>query len=224
MKTTDWWYRSRFILAFFLLGLYALLWFWLSPGTQQSGSEIQNYLDRMETGLPMEVTEKREFLSRLRRWAEADDGAPVHMLNLIRFRDSMSAVPGHPEFTGTAQEANSHYEQVVLPMLARRGIYPVFASTPQGLGDGLESNLLGFEAEMDFWDRVMLVRYPSRRAFLDLASNQAYMTVAPYKLAAIDLGFVPLDRQYQLPDPRWAVGLIIGLIVLGVTALRRPVK
>ena len=221
MNTTDWWYRSRFILALFMLGLYAVLWLWLSPGTRLSGNEIENYLDRMETGLQMEVTEKREFLARLRRWAEADDGAPVHMLNLIRFRDSMSAVPGHPEFTGTAQEANAHYEQVVLPLLARRGIYPVFASTPQGMGGGLESNLLGFEPELDFWDRVILVRYPSRRAFLDLASDQAYMTVAPYKLGAIDLGFVPLDKSYQLPDPRGIAALLGIALFLGIPALRK---
>jgi hypothetical protein len=27
--------------------------------------------------------------------------------------------------------------------------------------------------------------------------------VVPYKLAAIDLGFVPLDKHYAVPDLRW---------------------
>jgi hypothetical protein len=224
MKTTDWWYRSRFILVLFLLGLYAALWFWLSPGARLTGSEIEDYLGRMETDLPMEAAEKHEFLLRLRHWAEADDGAPVHMLNLIRFHDPMPPVPGFPEFTGTAQEANALYEDVVMPMLARRGIYPIFASTSQKFGDGHKSNLLGFEPELDSWDRVLLVRYPNRRAFLDLASDPTYMTVLPYKLASLDLGFVPLEKQYQVPDPRWAVGLAVIFVVLGFAAIRRARK
>jgi len=43
------------------------------------------------------------------------------------------------------------------------------------------------------------------------------MTVVPYKLAAIDLGFVPLDRQYMLPDLRWIVAIVgVGIFLAAV--------
>jgi hypothetical protein len=210
----------RLVLALLLAVVAGAFWYWQSPGVKLSSGELRTYLDRMETGLPMPATEKAEFIKRLRSWGEADDGQPVHMLNLIRFHDQMPPVPGHPEFTGTAEEANAHYERVILPLLAARGVYPIFASAPQGVGadPGDVTNLLGYENELEGWDRVMLVRYPNRRAFLDLASDPTYLTVVPYKLAAIDLGFVPLHKQYALPDPHWIVaftGCVILLLIAG---------
>jgi hypothetical protein len=171
----------------------------------------------------MEDPEKTEFLSRLRQWAEGDDGRPVHMVNLIRFRNPMPPVPGHPGFKGTAQEANAYYEGEVAPLLFSLGIYPVLASSPQGLdaGGGELTNLMGFTPELDRWDRVMLVRYPSRRAFLDLLTDPAYMAVMPFKTEAIDLVLVPLNKHYGVPDPRWMVGLAGLGLLLGMAARRR---
>jgi hypothetical protein len=203
--------------------LFTALWYWQSPGYRLTPGDIDQYLGRMEAGLQMEQREKDEFLTRLRQWAEHDDGKPVHMLNLIRFHDPMPPVPGHPEFKGSAEEANAHYERAIRPLLAARGVYPVFASTPHDLGPELEnkSNLIGFSPAMDDWDRVMLVRYPNRRAFLDMASDPTYLKMAPFKLAAIDLGFVPLNKNYQLPDPRWIVALSWLVLFVGVPALRK---
>ena len=214
--------RTRLVLALILAVMVGAFWYWQAPGNKLSVGEIDSYLQRMDAGLPMGGAEKTEFLARLRSWGEADDGQPVHMLNLIRFHDQMPPVPGHPEFTGTAEEANAHYEQVVVPLLAARGVYPVFASTPQGVAtdSGTVTNLLGYDPALEGWDRILLVRYPSRRAFLDLASDQTYLTVAPFKLAAIDLGFVPLDKHYMVPDLRWLVALAAAGIFLGFAALQ----
>ena len=202
--------RLRLVLALFVLLLLTVFYKWQAPGSRLTDEQISSYLERTETGLPMPRAEKAEFLARLRSWAEADDGRPVHMLNLISFHEQMQPVPGHPEFEGTAEEANAHYEKTVLPLLASRGIYPIFASAPQGLGQGsgARTNLLGYETALEGWDRILVVRYPSRRAFLDLVSDPSYLTVVPYKLAAIDLGFVPLDMQYKFPDLLWLATLL----------------
>lgn len=211
------------VLVIVLVILVGSVWYWQAPGSKLTPEEIETYLSQMEVGLPMPAVEKAEFIRRLRGWGHADDGKPVHMLNLIRFNEQMSSVPGHPEFTGTAEEANAYYEQAVLPLLAARGVYPIFASAPQGMGPemGAKTNLLGYEEELGGWDRVLLVRYPTRRAFLDMASDSAYMTVVPYKLAAIDLGFIPLDKQYAIPDLRW-LAAFLGLAIFGlIKAVRR---
>lgn len=209
--------RFGLLLALVLVIVVGGFCYWQAPGSKLSTTELNSYLARMDADLPMAAAKKAEFLARLRSWGEADDGQPVHMLNLIRFHEQMLPVPGHPEFSGTAEEANAHYEQVVVPMLVARGVYPVFASVAQGVEteSGMASNLLGFDTELDGWDRILLVRYPSRRAFLDLASDQTYLTVVPYKLAAIDLGFVPLDKHYMVPDLRWIVTLLaVGLFMI----------
>lgn len=210
------------MLALLLLVVVGSFWYWQAPGNKLSPVEIDSYLERMDADLPMPSAEKAEFLSRLKSWGEADDGQPVHMLNLIRFHQQMPPVPGHSEFSGTAEEANAHYEKVIVPLLVERGIYPVFASSAQGVETeaGNVSNLLGYDEALEGWDRILLVRYPSRRAFLDLASNPTYLTVVPYKLAAIDLGFVPLDKQYMMPDLRWLLALVAAGIFLGFVALQ----
>ena len=42
----------------------------------------------------MEAAEKREVMARLRAWGEADDGAPIYMLNLMRFHETLQPLPG----------------------------------------------------------------------------------------------------------------------------------
>lgn len=208
--------RARQMLAFILVALVGAFWYWQSPGASLSSAEITDYLERLDASLPMEPVEKAEFIVRLRSWAEADDGQPVHMLNLIRFHDQMQGVPGHPQFSGSAEEANAYYEQVAMSMLAERGVYPVFMSSAQGLETdaGVVSNLLGFDKTLDGWDRIILVRYPSRRSFLDLATDPDYIAVVPFKLAAIDLGFVPLDKHFMVPDLRWVAALLALVVFL----------
>jgi len=213
--------KSILILVVLIVAAFSASWFWLAPGAPMTPPEISNYLERLESGMVMDDPEKSEFLSRLRHWAEGDDGQPVHMINLIRFRDPMQPVPGYPEFTGTAEEANAYYEQEVTPLLAARGIYPVLASSPQGLDaeDGELTNLMEFNPELDRWDRVMLVRYPSRRAFLDLLTDPTYMKLMPFKTEAIDLLLVPLDKHFGLLDPRWIIALVGIALLLGMAAL-----
>ena len=216
---------ARIVLLVVLVVLVGAVCYWQAPGSKLTTEELETYLARMQSDLPMPEAERSEFIKRLRSWGNKDDGKPVHMLNLIRFNEQMVSVPGHPDFTGTAEEANAHYERVILPLLAERGVYPIFASVPQGLGPGsdAQTNLLGFEPELEGWDRVLVVRYPTRRAFLDLASDPTYMKVVPFKLAAVDLGFVPLDKEYAIPDLRWLAALMalaIYLITLAAGCLR----
>lgn len=207
---------ARIALLVVLVVLVGAVYYWQAPGSKLTPEEIESYLGRMQADLPMPEVERSEFIKRLRSWGNDDNGKPVHMLNLIRFNEQMPPVPGHPQFTGTAEEANAHYERVILPLLAERGVYPIFASVPHGLGPDMEAetNLLGFEPELGGWDRVLVVRYPSRRAFLDMASDPTYMKVVPFKLAAIDLGFVPLDKEYAIPDLRWLAAFMALAIYL----------
>ena len=52
--------------------------------------------------------------SRVRSWAEADDGRPVYMFNLIHFLPQFRTFPGAPEFKETLKEANAYYEKSIM--------------------------------------------------------------------------------------------------------------
>jgi hypothetical protein len=136
------------------------------------------------------------------------------MLNLMRYRKELHTLAGGPDFHGTPQEANDLYERDVAPLLLKRGGYPLVAGPPQG------KNLVGFEPAADAWSRILVVRYPSRRAFLSLLADPEYGPLEPYKLMAVQLSLVPVSGAVVIPDLRWIVGGSLLVLFLSVGWLR----
>jgi uncharacterized protein (DUF1330 family) len=95
----------------------------------------------------------------------AEDGGPVVMLNLLRFR---------PE---GGQERYAEYGAAVAPLLEKVGGRIVFAGEPS-------APLLGEEG----WDLVALVEYPSRQAFLEMVSSPGYEAIGHLRTEALTTG------------------------------------
>lgn len=96
----------------------------------------------------------------LERFATEGPEGPVVMLNLLRFADG-----------GRARYAE--YLRAAAPFLAAAGGEVVH------LGAGATA-LVG-----DAWDAVLLVRYPSRAAFLGMVSDPAYQAITPLRREAL---------------------------------------
>ena len=80
-----------------------------------------------------------------------------------------------------------------------------------------------YKSELDNWDRVLVVRYPGRRTFLELVTNPDYLKVMPYKLASLEVVLTPVSGEVVIPDLRWVAGggvLAIFLLVGWVRAAR----
>jgi uncharacterized protein (DUF1330 family) len=102
--------------------------------------------------------------------SRADEG-PVTMLNLLAFK---------PE---GGRERYLEYGEAVVPLLGKAGGRVVFqgAAAPVVLGD-------------DSWDLVLLVEYPTRRAFLDMVGSPEYQAIAHLRTEALERGELhPLD-------------------------------
>src|ERR1700746_696807 len=79
------------ILVAALVILYVAFWAWHSQGAGKlSQAEIDRYLTIIEK-LPLPEKGVQAFISRLRPWAEADDGKPVYMFNLMHFFPRLKA-------------------------------------------------------------------------------------------------------------------------------------
>jgi hypothetical protein len=212
------------MLAAVLATVYLGFSYWQS-GSQLTPSEVDGYLKVLERQLPKDLEGRDEFLARLRAWGENDDGKPVLMLNLMHFHKTLQPFPGAPE-QGTPEEANAIYEQAVTPMLLKRGGYPLLGGDTTRIrgSDSPESNLIVYDPALDNWDRVLVVRYPCRRAFLDLVSDPEYLKVMPYKLASLQVALVPVSGALVVPDLRWVVGggcVAVFLLAGWVRATRR---
>lgn len=89
----------------------------------------------------------------LKQFLAEDDGAPVVMLNLLRYRPD----GGRERY----QEYVEHFRRTAAP----------YGAEVLYLGDG--STALVAEPGQE-WDSVLLVRYPNRRAFTEMVRDPAY--------------------------------------------------
>jgi uncharacterized protein (DUF1330 family) len=97
--------------------------------------------------------------------------APVVMLNLLRFKPD------------GGRERYGEYGAAVAPLLEQTGGRVVFGGAPATV-------LLGDRS----WDLVLLVEYPTRQAFLDMISSEAYQAIAHLRTEALTEGELhPMD-------------------------------
>jgi hypothetical protein len=200
------------VLAGVMTALFIMVWVWQNPGMIRSrlgAPEIAQFMSRVER-LPFPGDERPEVLKRLRTWLESDDGRPFYMLNLMRYYPELRRLPNAPDFKGTPQESNARYEAVTRSMLLRVGGYPLFAGTPHG------KNLLEHDAALDDWSRLLLVRYPSRRAFVKLLTNPAYPEIEPYKLMALQVVLTPTTAELVVPSVPWLFAGVLLVVFLAI--------
>ena len=202
------------ILAAMLVILYLAFCSWHSQGGGKlTRSDIDHYITNIEK-LPLPAKAVQAFTALLRPWADSDDGKPVYMFNLIQFFPKLQPFPGAPDFTGTPEQANAHYEKGLIWLWLSHASYPTFIGAPQS------KNLININPERT-WGNMTVVRYPNRRTFLKLISHPAYAPLAPYKFIALDLDLLPVSRGVVVPDLRWLVagGFMIIFLLVGWTHL-----
>jgi len=101
----------------------------------------------------------------LDQFLEADDGQPIVMLNLLRFKPD------------GGRERYAEYIAAVTPIGDEYGVEPTY------FGDGLPA--LSAE-DGQAWDAVLLVRYPNRGAFVAMLTDARYeQTAGPLREAAL---------------------------------------
>ncbi len=215
--------RHRFErnLGLVLLALFAAFYLWQTPGLVQgrlAAPEIDAYLARIEASPAVPEALRGPLVAQLRSWALQDDGQPVYMINLLRYHDTLLTYPGAPDFKGTPRQANAYYESKVTALALLAGDFPIYAGVSQGPA------LLEGKADGGRFDRVIVMRYPSRRHALALFSSPDYLPYAPYKLAALQVTLLPTSAELVLSDLRVLCGallLIVFLLVCWLRSLRR---
>lgn len=108
-------------------------------------------------------------------FAKLPDDTPVVMLNLLKFRD-VAEYKGQPaDYSG--REAYRRYSEVALPKLAAMGAAVLY------LGD-VKATLIGPQ-DGEHWDEVLLVRYPSKQAFMGMMLQPDFFEATRHRTAAL---------------------------------------
>jgi hypothetical protein len=104
---------------------------------------------------------------------------PVHLLNMIRYRDYAAYPEGH-EYAAkgwTGEQAFAEYLRRLLPMLARMGAGMAW----EGRFEGVITGPAEFE-----WDRVFVMGFPTAGTFLALVTDPEYKAnVVVHRTAAV---------------------------------------
>lgn len=104
---------------------------------------------------------------------------PVVMLNLLKFR-SLAAYPeGHPDAGSTGEQAYARYERLFIGTVGA-----VSQAKPLYNGPVMRA-VVGQAADAD-WDRLLIVRYPSRNHFLAMMADETYRDGLVHRYAALE--------------------------------------
>ena len=104
---------------------------------------------------------------------EPDEDGPVWMINLMKYKEQADYGDGESQGR-TGREADDAYTPVgPLTAIGAEIVYVAeVESTP--LGDGTQ------------WDRVAIVKYPTRKSFIDMQSRDDFQKQHVHKEAGMD--------------------------------------
>ena len=131
--------------------------------------------------------------------ADAELPGPILMLNMLRFRDEAAYPADFEAEPCSGEEAYDRYAALSKPFLEGVGGSPVWAGPAR-------TAVIAPEGES--WDVCFLVRYPSRAAFLKMATDPGYLAIVPHRSAALaDSRLILCEDVAEVPD---AFGLAPG--------------
>jgi uncharacterized protein (DUF1330 family) len=126
------------------------------------------------------------------------DEKPIVMLNLLRFRERASYRAGGPG--GSGRDAYSRYGKAAIRLVWEVGGQVLWSGK-------VRAGVIVPEGEA--WDEVVLVHYPSRRAFLRMVKSEAYQSIMHHRTAALADSRLLEMRASRLP--RFILGAARGL-------------
>ncbi|MDP1631749.1 MAG: DUF1330 domain-containing protein [Caulobacter sp.] len=101
--------------------------------------------------------------------------APITMLNLLKFRDAaVYDEGGEPEMTG--REAYNRYGEPMRVLVEASGGRFLFTAT-------VDTLVIGEVGEL--WDAAAVVEYPSRAAFVTIASSPEVVAIGRHRKAGL---------------------------------------
>ena len=199
-----------------LLVIYSSFFIWYTDlGGKLTDDEIEYYANKFESNALKDgrVLEPR-IKELLQKFMEEDSGKQFIMINVI----DMSENPTFPDGTVSEESPDvlmNEYMEHMYGELLKRASHPAYMGS--AVNDSMD--LVGIE-NAEVWETAALIRYKSRRAFLEIVTHPDMNSKHNYKIAALEKTIAfPVENRLYLGDPR----LLLGLIFLIIGLLIRPI-
>jgi uncharacterized protein (DUF1330 family) len=164
--------------------LLALLWLYAWSQSPLSPEEVDRYIERIEA--QTQNPGGRHDIPELRRFLDSDDGKPFYTVNLYEFHEQAQYLEDQP-YQGSGQEAFARFSEVMVRLLASRASHPIFGS------DRAEFASSG-------WDRIVVVRYRSRRDIAEIFASSEFSEASAHKWAALKRNDRMLVQGLHIPE------------------------
>ncbi|HIA95980.1 MAG TPA: hypothetical protein EYO11_03470 [Gammaproteobacteria bacterium] len=196
-----------------LLVIYAGFFLWYTDiGGKLDKEEIEFFLEKFEENASANSADPETYNSQknlIKRFMEEDTGRQFLMVNNIDMDDDPEDVEG-AEPGESAERLLDRYMEHMYAQLLKRACHPVFA----GNAVHPSMDLVGIEGA-EIWDQAALMRYKSRRAFMEVVTHPNMGSKHAFKVAAMEKTIAyPVETVIYLSDPRLLLALI--LIILGL--------
>jgi uncharacterized protein (DUF1330 family) len=127
--------------------------------------------------------------AQIRELSNSSEGGPITMLNLLRFKDRADGIDEGDRISG--RQAYERYAEAVGSHLHRVGGSVSYMAE-------CEQSVIAPEHEA--WDVLVLVRYPSRQAFLEMIADPGYQASHAHRAAALRDSRLVCCREHSTID------------------------
>ena len=197
--------------------VYIVFFFWYTDiEGALSQEEIKGFLNKHEQNiidnrLSTNLEELQLRMDFLRRFMEEDSGRQFIMVNNIEMDPDPGDVPG-ANSGESADELLSRYMEHMWPNLLKRASHPIFG----GNAIWQSMDLVGIEGA-ETWDQMALMRYKSRRAFMEIVTHPNMMDRHDFKVAAMQKTIAyPVEPFAYFSDLRIILGMLMVIIGLSI--------
>ena len=195
--------------------VYIGFFFWYTDmGGKLSQEEIQIFIKKHEQNIINDGVspDSEEFQLRidfLKRFMEEDNGKQFIMVNNIEMNKNPEDVAG-ANSGESADQLMSRYMEHMWPNLLKRASHPIFV----GYAIWESMDLVGIEGA-ETWDQAALMRYKSRRAFMEIVTHPDMRGRHVFKIAALQKTIAfPVEPIGYYSDLRVILGMLILIIGL----------
>jgi|TARA_B000000475_G_C15989249_1_gene444414 uncharacterized protein (DUF1330 family) len=113
---------------------------------------------------------------QMKEFTEGDIDTPIYMVNLLKFKNKAEYEDGR-KTNLSGEEAYAIYGLEVMEHLKKIGGESIFS--------GVVNRLMLGEVE-ELWDWIAVVRYPSRKAMLEMITNPDYLESEKHRSAGLE--------------------------------------
>lgn len=197
------------VLTLGLIGLVLALVIAYHGGDKLSAEEVDHYLSIIE-GQDQQPGGRHDLIA-LRDFLEEDDGQPFYTVNLYRFHAEAQYLPQSEYFDrslgGSGKDAFARFSKAMIKLLVSHSSHPIFASN-------------WAHDESSNWEKLVIVRYTSRRDIAELFASNEFADASEHKWAALAANERMIVQGLHIPSfyiIAVIMVLFVGLIFAGLS-------